>query len=136
MSKAKKIIFIVVGCVILAASIFFAGFGLCEYRYRNFSGTDRAKYLEQRVTDLESELEQRIADIDRVQSNIDSAADGVNECIRITGLVRDELEQGREELRGSNQIIQELRKRIIGYEAKIGELQESLNSVQESLSKQ
>ena len=138
MTNVKKICIIIAIIFIALLASFGCGYGVCRYRYKHVSGVAeiRVGELESRCAELESELTERIAEIDRIQSEFTTIGSGIDECLSITGDLRGELQQGIDELRSSSPIFAEIRKRIIGYENQIQQLQDSLRKLQESSDKQ
>jgi chromosome segregation ATPase len=92
--------------------------------------------LTEKVGKLETELQARIEQCEQLEGQLNSVGIGIDESIRTAGSIRDEIRQGTEELRGSSQIIIELRRRFNQYENRIGELEENLKRVKTSSSEQ
>lgn len=135
MSTIKKNIIILCTTFIIGIII---GFGLSEYKSRTILGQSSrdAAVLQERVQQLESELERYITELEFANSKLNSAESRVDECLGITRQLRGELEQCYAALGGSNPIIQELRKRIAGYEARATECENIIKQLQASLVKQ
>ena len=96
----------------------------------------RIEQLTEQVGNLEAELQSRVKQCEQLEGQLISIGDGLDESIRAAGSIRDDIKRGTEELRGSNQIIIELRKRFTQYETRIGELTEDLRRIKEGSSKQ
>lgn len=131
-SKIKKNIIIAISIFIFGIVV---GFGISEYRSRTVLGqTARdTAVLQEHVQQLESELGERITELDHIKSKLGNAELRIDECIGIAEQLRGELQQCNEALGGSSAIFKELRKRIIGYEDRIAELQRIIAELQTSL---
>jgi len=135
--KIDKKFFIKLGCIVVFG---FACF--CAGRFIRFRGVSedgiraeqQVEQLTEQVGRLESELQARVEQCEQLEGQLDSVGIGIDESIRTAGSIRDEIRQGTEELRGSSQIILELRRRFNQYENRIGELEENLKRVKTSSS--
>lgn len=137
--KIDKKFFIKLGCIVVfGIACFCAGrfirFGrLSEDSIRT---EQQVEQLTEKVGELESELQARIEQCEQLEGQLDSVGIGIDESIRTARSIRDEIRQGTGELRGSSQIIIELRRRFTQYENRIGELEENLKRVKTSSSEQ
>lgn len=137
--KINKNLFIKLGVIIcLCFTSFCAGRfirlrGISEDGIRTEQQVER---LTEKVGKLETELQARIEQCEQLEGQLNSVGIGIDESIRTAGSIRDEIRQGTEELRGSSQIIIELRRRFTQYENRIGELEENLKRVKTSSSEQ
>ena len=137
--KITKKTFIGIGVVIaLCISSFFTG-RYCRIKRiteDSIRTEQRIEQLTKQVGTLEAELQSRAEQCEQLEGRLNSIGDGLDESIRAAGSIRDDIKRGTEELRGSNQIIIELRKRFTQYETRIGELTEDLRRIKEGSSKQ
>ena len=137
--KINKNFFIKLGIVVILC---FTSF--CAGRFIRFRGISedgirteqQVERLTEKVGKLETELQARIEQCEQLEGQLNSVGIGIDESIRTAGSIRDEIRQGTEELRGSSQIIIELRRRFTQYENRIGELEENLKRVKTSSSEQ
>ena len=133
--KIDKKFFISIGIIIiLCVSCFCAGRFL-RIRGASEDGIRAEQQVEQlsdRVGSLEAELRLRVEQCEQLEKRLGSVGAGIEESIRTAGSIRDDIKRGTEELRGSNQIIVELRKRFTQYEVRIGELEQNLERVKTS----
>ena len=126
----------------IVAILCFASF--CAGRFIRFRGASedgirteqQVEQLSERVGELESELQARIEQCEQLEGQLDSVGDGIDESIRTAGSIRTELEQSRLEIKGSNPILNELRKRFVGYENRIKQLEEDLGRMKAGSSEQ
>ena len=138
--KIDKKFFIKFGIIIILC---FACFCTGRGRFLRIRGASedgiraeqQVEQLSDRVRGLEAELRLRIEQCEQLEGQLNSIGDGLDESIRAAGSIRDDIKRGTEELRGSNQIIAELRKRFTQYEIRIGELTEDLRRIKEGTSK-
>ena len=137
--KINKNFFIKLGCIILFGIACF-----CTGRFIRFKGISddgirteqQVEQLTEQVGRLESELQVRVEQCEQIERQLNSIGTGIDESIRTAGSIRDEIRRGTEELRGSNQIINELRKRLNKYENRIRELEENLKRIKTGSSEQ
>lgn len=137
--KIDKKFFIKFGIIIILCFACFCTGRFLRIRGASEDGIRAEQQVEQlsdRVGSLETELRLRIEQCEQLEGQLDSIGDELDESIRAAGSIRDDIKRGTEELRGSNQIIIELRKRFTQYETRIGELTEDLRRIKEGSSKQ
>lgn len=137
--KIDKKFFIKFGIIIILCFACFCTGRFLRVRGASEDGIRAEQQVEQlsdRVGSLETELRLRIEQCEQLEGQLNSIGDGLDESIRAAGSIRDDIKRGTEELRGSNQIIIELRKRFTQYEIRIGELTEDLRRIKEGSSKQ
>lgn len=135
--KYKKNIIIISIVICLCAASFCAGrYAKLRRATDDSYGTlQRIEQLQSEAKHLQSELELRISECDELRGQLDRVESGIDESIRTAGSIREEIGNGREQLKGSSEIIQELRKRFIKYENRIAELEEDLSRIKGSSSK-
>lgn len=135
--KYKKNIIIISIVICLCAASFCAGrYAKLRRATDDSYGTlQRIEQQQQQLEYLQSELELRISECDELRGQLDRVESGIDESIRTAGSIREEIGNGREQLKGSSEIIQELRKRFIKYENRIAELEEDLSRIKGSSSK-
>lgn len=137
--KIDKSFFIKLSCIVLLGVACF-----CTGRFIRFGRISedgirteqQVEQLTEQVGRLESELQNRVEQCEQLEQQLNSIGTGIDESVRTAGSIRDEIRRGTEELRGSNQIINELRRRFEQYENRIGELQENLKGIKTSSSEQ
>ena len=137
--KIDKNFFIKLGCIVLFGIACF-----CTGRFIRFGRISedgirteqQVEQLTEQVGRLESELQDRVEQCEQLEQQLNSIGTGIDESIRTAGSIREQIRQSTEELRGSNQIIIELRRRFEQYENRIGELQENLKRIKAGSSEQ
>lgn len=137
--KIYKSFFIKFGCIILFGITCF-----CTGRFIRLKGISedsiraeqQLEQLTEQVGRLETELQVRVEQCEQLEQQLNSIGTGIDESIRAAGSIREQIRQGTKELRGSNQIIIELRRRFNEYENRIGELQENLKGIKTGSSEQ
>lgn len=132
MSNIKKNI--IIACCLFIGGVII-GFGISEYKSRTILGESArsAAVLQERVQQLESELGICVARLESANARLGAAESRIDECLGITEQLGGDLQQCREALGGSNPVIKELRKRIMGYEDRIAELQRTITAMQSSI---
>ena len=133
--KIDKKFFIKLGVIIILCFSCFCTGRFLRIRGASEDGIRTEQQVEQlteQVGRLESELQARVEQCEQLEEQLDSVGAGIEESIRTAGSIRDDIKRGTEELRGSNQIIVELRKRFTQYEVRIGELEQNLERVKTS----
>lgn len=134
----KKTI-ICVGVVILMCFASFLSGRYIRVRGASDDGIRAEQQLEQlkgEADRLRDELQSNIERCESLQGQLDRVGDGIDESIRTAGSIRTELEQSRLEIKGSHPILDELRKRFVGYENRIKQLEEDLGRIKAGSSEQ
>lgn len=131
----KKTI-ICVGIVILMCVASFLSGRYIRIRGASEDGIRAEQQLEQLCKELKKELQSNIERCESLQGQLDRVGDGIDESIRTAGSIRTELEQSRLEIKGSNPILDELRKRFVGYENRIKQLEDDLGRIKAGSSEQ
>lgn len=135
--KIKKILI----NILCGLALFGFGCGItteCIYRKakQNSSGIELTENeLNKRIGDLESELEQRIAEVDKLNSQLNTTRDQINDIISITGQLRSTADNAAITSGNITSIIKELRDRIKIYERTIDELDLHCRKLESCLSK-
>ena len=138
LSKTKKIIIIVVLSFMSAILLFGGGWLLGRnQRFSGDIGNDLLKQNEQLAEQtkfLEQQLAKRIEECEQLERQLGNVGSGIDECLGITGELRQTVSDITITSGNIGSFISELRKRITYYENRIDELNKQLQAVKASTS--
>ena len=111
-------------------------------RYRRLASlpengvADRLEQQQQRINELESELSKRIGEVEYLEQQLGSINSGIDGCLRITGQLRQTVDDTAITSGNINILVKELRNRVVVYERTIEELNNKMQSIKDGSNKQ